>query len=101
MSQVVLLFAVLTVLAVIVYGGGPFDWMGRDRFDEVNDQYSSVTGGNCKSKSKEEMTMRSDMVGQLPVYNQLLTRVWYKNRTSLIHIHNMALNRAFFFRFEI
>jgi hypothetical protein len=53
---------------------------------------------NCDSKSREQMVLRADTVSQLPVYNQLLNRIWYSNRTSLIHLHNMALNRAFFYR---
>ncbi|CAL1537134.1 unnamed protein product [Lymnaea stagnalis] len=76
-----------------------YSWMKPDRFDEIDAQYSSVTAGNCRAKSKDQLVMRADVVAQLPVYNQLLDRIWYKNRTSLIHIHNMALNRAFFYSY--
>lgn len=82
----------------LVRGGGKFDWFKYDNFDIVDKQITSVNGKNCHSKSPEQLMLRSDTVAQLPVYNQLLSRVWYRNRTTLIHLHNMALNRAFFYR---
>ena len=97
----VCVFMLLSSLHLVlhVHGKGPYTWMSElDEFDILNKQKVSVTADNCKSKSKAELTMPSDSVSQLPHYNKLLTQVWYKNRTSLIHLHNMALNRAFFFR---
>nr|KAG5707185.1 hypothetical protein BaRGS_017869 [Batillaria attramentaria] len=73
--------------------------MWYDQYDEVDQHFSTVNGQNCHAKSKEELVLRPDAVSQLPVYNQLLNRIWYKNRTALIHLHNMALNRAFFYSY--
>ncbi|GFS19102.1 Fras1 related extracellular matrix protein, partial [Elysia marginata] len=56
---------------------------------------------NCRNKPKSQLVMRKDVVAQLPVYNELLSRIWYRNRSSLIHIHNMALNRAFFYSYVL
>lgn len=93
---VVIVIVFLTCIHAL--GKSKYSWMKSDRFDVIDEQYRSVTEQNCRSKNKEQLTMRADVVSQLPVYNQLLSRVWYRNRTSLIHIHNMALNRAFFYR---
>ena len=81
------------------HGTNPFSWMKYDRFDEVNDHISAVTGKNCFSKSREDLVLRPDMLNQLPVFNRLLSQIWYANRTRLIHLHNMALNRAFFYSY--
>jgi hypothetical protein len=54
--------------------------------------FKSVQDYNCKSKSKAEMVMRDDVVTQLPRANELRTKVFYKNRTKLVHLHNMALH---------
>lgn len=80
-------------------GQGKFSWMRYDRFDEVNDHLKTVDAQNCRSKSKRDLVLRPDTVAQLPVYNELLDRVWYKNRSTLIHLHNMALNRAMFYSY--
>ena len=80
-------------------GPSTFSWMWYDHFDEIDDHMRTVNEQNCRSKSREELVLRADTVSQLPVYNQLLDRIWYRNRTSLIHLHNMALNRAFFYSY--
>ncbi|XP_012940541.1 uncharacterized protein LOC101864077 [Aplysia californica] len=103
------MFRVLFAIAVLavwmsfihVHGKGEFQWMGYDKFDLLNEKFSTVDGKNCISKSKDQLTLPTDAVSQLPYYNELLTRVWYRNRTALIHLHNMALNRAFFFSYVL
>lgn len=80
-----------------VTAGGTFTWLKRDKFDEIVGKYiNAVKGHNCKPKSKADMTMRDDIVTQLPKANELRSKVFYKNRTALVHMHNMALNRAYF-----
>ncbi|KAK7115191.1 uncharacterized protein [Littorina saxatilis] len=83
----------------VLEGQGKFSWMWYDHFDEIDDHMRTVNADNCQSKSREELVLRADTVSQLPVYNQLLNRIWYPNRTALIHLHNMALNRAFFYSY--
>ncbi|GFN94730.1 fras1 related extracellular matrix protein [Plakobranchus ocellatus] len=80
---------------------GKYSWMAYDHFDEINDHFSSINADNCRNKDKSQLIMRKDVVAQLPVYNELLSRIWYRNRSSLIHIHNMALNRAFFYSYVL
>jgi len=39
----------------------------------------------------------ADSVAAVPKYNELLSSKTYSNRTNMLHVHNMALNRAFFY----
>ncbi|XP_035826829.1 uncharacterized protein LOC118478043, partial [Aplysia californica] len=101
-AAVFLTFAYLLVITPpSVHSEGQFTWMKLDQFDDIDNKIRSVNAKNCQSKSKAELVLRRDTVAQLPVYNQLLSRIWYRNRTTLIHIHNMALNRAFFFSYVL
>jgi len=75
-----------------------YDWMPYDKFDEIDDRYRAVTAQNCKSKPAGELRLPEGSVGQLPQFNRLLSYIVFPNRTKLLHVHNMALNRAFFFR---
>ena len=77
----------------------PFEWMQPDNFDKINDKFYEVTKDNCRSKREEDLTFEPDPIAQKPRYNILLSTVIYSNRTSLLHAHNMALNRAFFYSF--
>ncbi|XP_061176016.1 uncharacterized protein LOC133184968 [Saccostrea echinata] len=74
-------------------------WMKWDAFDEIEQQFRTVTGDNCRSKPITDLIMPEDVLTQIPKYNELRTKVFYKNRTNLIHLHNLALNRAFYFSY--
>lgn len=76
-----------------------YDWMTYDKFDEIDDRMNSVNELNCASKSASELRLPSDSVAQPPMFNRLLSYIIYPNRTKLLHTHNMALNRAFFYSY--
>ncbi|CAH1798682.1 unnamed protein product [Owenia fusiformis] len=95
--------AVVFAVALVALAGleaqrsnGKFDWMSYDNFDQIIDRMDSVTPENCNSKPSAELRLHPDTVSQLPLTNRLLSTIIYPNRTSLLHLHNMALNRAFF-----
>jgi len=96
-----ILFMIGLAMLVAVSGGerSVYDWMPYDNFDKVDDMYRAVTEQNCKSKPASELRLPYGSVGQLPMFNRLLSYIVYPNRTKLLHVHNMALNRAFFFRY--
>lgn len=101
-SKQVYLSAVVGLGALFLIAHGletPFEWMRPDRFDIINDKFYSITGENCRSKRAEDLKFRDDTVAQKPRYNMLLSTIIYSNRTALLHAHNMALNRAFFYSF--
>lgn len=85
--------------ALSLVKAGVFKWMQYDNFDEIMDKFSAVTADNCRSKPREELQFSRDTVAQIPRYNMLLSTIIYANRSSLLHLHNMALNRAFFYSF--
>lgn len=80
-------------------GKSVFEWMRPDNFDEIMDRMTSVTEENCRSKPRHEIEFPSETVAQKPRYNMLLTSVIYSNRSQLLHMHNMALNRAHYYSF--
>jgi len=100
-KAVLLLLGFAALVAVSgIESGDPsvYDWMTYDAFDRIDDRYRAITAQNCKSKPASELRLPHDSVGQLPMFNRLLSYIVYPNRTKLLHVHNMALNRAFFFR---
>jgi len=100
--KAILLFIGLATLVVVSHAErSVYDWMPYDSFDEIDDRYRAITAQNCKSKPSSVLRMPEGSVGQLPKFNRLLNYYIYPNRTRLLHVHNMALNRAFFFRYSI
>ncbi|CAH1799902.1 unnamed protein product [Owenia fusiformis] len=82
-----------------VIGQGAYDWMTYDAFDEINDRMDAITPENCRAKPVAELMLNPDSVAQKPVSNKLLSQLIYPNRTCLLHLHNMALNRAYFYSY--
>ena len=76
-----------------------YDWMKYDRFDELDDRMMQVNEFNCASKSASELRLPANSVAQPPMFNRLLSYIVYPNRSNLLHAHNMALNRAFFYSY--
>merc|ERR1711981_1092343 len=72
-------------------------WEGRDAFDEIFTKYISVSGDNCAIRHVDDLKMSDDTVSHLPDIKEININPVFPNRTDLLHLHNMALNRAFFF----
>lgn len=110
MLQLASSWVILGLLMVVYYNDqlqnsasarSVFSWIKYDKLDEINDHISSINENNCRNKDKSQLQLRKDVLNDIPLYNTLLNRVWYRNRTSLIHLHNMALNRAYFFSYVL
>ena len=97
--RAVLVALCFALAAVCIADDSPYDWTGYDAFDEIDDRMNSVNPQNCRSKPKEELYLPRETLAQLPRFNQLLTNLILPNRTKLLHLHNMALNRAFFWSY--
>ncbi|XP_074642208.1 uncharacterized protein LOC141899673 [Tubulanus polymorphus] len=93
------MLVVSSLFGVIRCSGGPYDWMPKDSFDEVMDRIDSVTEENCKYKPESELVLSEDTLAQVPKYNQLRSTYLFQNRSTLLHLHNMAMNRAMFYSF--
>ena len=74
-------------------------WEGRDAFDEVFAKYMSVDGDNCAIKHVGDLKMSEDTVSHLPDIKEININPVFPNRTALLHLHNMALSRAFFYSY--
>lgn len=95
----VIIFLIVLMQIAMGTAAGPWDYQHVDAFDEVNLRYSSVNPSNCRNKARQDLYLSEETLSQLPRFNRLLTSVIYPNRTNLLHLHNMALNRAFFYSY--
>ena len=92
----------LWILGLVLFtyaDDSPFDWFGDDSFDEIDNRMNSINLLNCKSKPASELRLPVETIAQIPRFNKLLTTIIYPNRTNLLHLHNMALNRAFYYSY--
>lgn len=99
LDQVVFL-AVVVMATITLCDKSVFDWVPKDNYDKINGLMTDIQKSyDCKGKTQQSMTLPKDTVSQIPRANQLLNKIWYTNRSSLVHMHNMALNRAYFFSY--
>ncbi|OWF48814.1 uncharacterized protein LOC110452602 [Mizuhopecten yessoensis] len=76
-----------------------FNWIKGDNHSKVQNQIDLIENSNCRAKSKADLTLPRNTVSQIPKFNELRSKIYYKNRTSLVQMHNMALNRAMFYSY--
>lgn len=74
-------------------------WEGRDTFDEILSKFSRVNEDNCAIMHVGDLKMPFDTVSHLPDIKEININPVFPNRTALLHLHNMALSRAFFFSY--
>lgn len=86
-------------IGLSIVSGGPFDWMKRDAFDEIIDKMDAVNPYNCRMLPASALRMDRSVVTQHPRFNELRTFSLYRNRSMLLHMHNMALGRAFYYSY--
>lgn len=70
----------------------------RDAFDEIRDKFDRVSQHNCRIQDINELFLPNDTVTHVPNIKQLNIDPVFPNRTNLLHIHNMAISKSFFFR---
>jgi hypothetical protein len=74
-------------------------WDERDAFDEILQKFYDVSEDNCAIKHVGDLKMPEDTVSHLPDIKEININPVFPNRTALLHLHNMALSRAFFFSY--
>jgi len=100
------LFRTVSCLLVVFisFSAGQFGWQLRDAFDEIKVKYDSVTEQNCVLKDREQMYLgkdqnENDIVTHIPDIKDININPILPNRTALLHLHNVALSRAFFWSY--
>lgn len=96
---IVFALGIFAALLHLTFAKSPYSWYPRDNFDYIMDKMSRANPNNCRYLSEADLTLPINIVSQMPKYNQIPLQVWYANRSKLLHLHNLALNRAFFFSY--
>lgn len=78
--------------------GSPL-WHKRDNFDLIEDKLNRVNHDNCHVVDRNQLFLPPSSVSEIPDIKQFGIDPIYPNRTNLLHINNVALNRAFFFSY--
>ena len=97
------LITALIVISLIVINNvdivlGQFHWQVRDSFDEIVKKIDRIDGENCKIVDRNHLFLPPSTVTHIPELKSLGIDPVFPNRTNLLHIHNMALSRAFYYR---
>ena len=74
-------------------------WEGRDTFDDILAKLTAVNADTCSIMHVGDLKLREDTVSHIPDIKEININPVFPNRTSLLHLHNMALNRAFYFSY--
>uniref|UniRef100_U5ENY5 Putative g-protein coupled receptor signaling pathway n=1 Tax=Corethrella appendiculata TaxID=1370023 RepID=U5ENY5_9DIPT len=87
------------VLVIIVGVLAQYEWQARDAFDEIKVRIDKVTADNCPIQHLGDLYLSEDTVSHLPDIKEININPVFPNRTALLHLHNMALSRAFFWSY--
>ena len=74
-------------------------WEGRDSFDDILAKLEAVDADTCSIMHVGDLKLPRDTVSHVPDIKEININPVFPNRTSLLHLHNMALNRAFYFSY--
>lgn len=97
MSNVVACWLCLLLLGVAVVG--QYEWQTRDAFDEIRMRMDKVNEDNCPIQHLGDLYLPEDAVSHLPDIKDININPVFPNRTALLHLHNMALSRSFFWSY--
>lgn len=86
------------ILVVVVLCLAQFNWQTRDSFDEIRSKLNKVNADNCKVVDINELFLPYSTVTHVPDLKWLGIDPIFPNRTNLLHVHNMAMARAFYLR---
>ncbi|CAG9857456.1 unnamed protein product [Phyllotreta striolata] len=78
---------------------GQYEWQARDPFDEIWRAMQRVNKDNCEIQHVGDLYLPEDSVSHLPDIKDININPVFPNRTQLLHLHNMAMNRAFFWSY--
>lgn len=87
----------ISILITIVFA--QYEWQARDAFDSVKIKFNRVNSDNCKILHLADLYLPEDTVSHKPDIKEININPVFPNRTTLLHLHNMALSRAFFWSY--
>lgn len=90
---------ILVIACYLLGVVGQFEWQDRDAYDEIRNKMDRVTGDNCQIQHLGDLFLSEDSVSHLPDIKDLNVNPVFPNRTALLHLHNMALSRSFFWSY--
>jgi hypothetical protein len=93
------MYVILLICSLLAVTLAQFQWQTRDSFDEIRRSVEKVNAENCKILDKNSLFLPSSTVTHVPDIKKLGIDPVYPNRTNLLHVHNVALSRAFYFSF--
>lgn len=76
-----------------------FEYFEQDAFDKIDAQMKLVNSENCHIKPKMALFLSEDSISHVPDIKQVNINPVFPNRTALLHLHNMAHSRAFFYSY--
>ncbi|XP_076766742.1 uncharacterized protein LOC143433330 [Xylocopa sonorina] len=90
-----------TIIASVCWLGvvGQYEWQARDAFDEIRLKIDKINQENCPIQHLRELYLPEDTVSHLPDIKDININPVFPNRTALLHLHNMALSRSFFWSY--
>ncbi|XP_071438971.1 uncharacterized protein [Hetaerina americana] len=97
MAFVTILLCIFAVPATVV--NGQYEWQTKDSFDEIRERMNKVTAENCQIQHLGDLYLPENSVSHLPDIKDININPVFPNRTALLHLHNMALSRSFFWSY--
>ena len=89
----------LHLVSLVSAVGGQQLWQQRDNFDEILAKIERVSSDNCAVVDRNQLFLPMSSVSHIPDIKQFGIDPIYQNRTNLLQVHNVALNRAFFYSY--
>ncbi|CAG4964375.1 unnamed protein product [Colias eurytheme] len=90
----------LISLCALLWGvAGQYEWQIRDSFDEVRGKMDKVKPDNCYITHLDDLFLPDDSVSHHPDVKEININPVFPNRTAMLHLHNMVMNRAFFWSY--
>lgn len=74
-------------------------WQQPDAIDDITTKTERVTPDNCAVLDRNQLFLPMSTVSHIPDIKQFGIDPIYPNRTNLLQLHNLALNRAFFYSY--
>ena len=86
-------------LSFVITVEGQFEWQAKDAFDEIKHRFDKVNKDNCEIQHYSDLFLPDDSVSHHPHIKDVNINPVFPNRTALLHLHNMALSRSFFWSY--